>query len=71
MNAQPLPQPNSYSFTEPTPWRKSMGHVLLGMALCTLTLRFLWLDYLLPAIGMVLSLWGFRALRQENKWFQG
>ena len=71
MNAQPSPQPNSYSFTEPTPWRKSMGHVLLCMALCTLTLRFLWLDYLLPAIGMVLSLWGFRALRQENKWFQG
>ncbi len=47
MNAQPSPQPNSYSFTEPTPWRKSMGHALLGMALCALTLRFLWLDYLL------------------------
>ena len=52
-----------------TPWRKAMNRVLVGMALCTVTLNFLCLNYILPAVGMVLSLLGFRALRRENKWF--
>lgn len=52
-----------------TPWKKAMNHVLLGMALSAITLNFLCLDYILPAIGMVLSILGFRTLRKENKWF--
>lgn len=54
---------------EVTPWRKAMNRVLTGMALCAVTLNFLCLDYILPTVGMVLSLLGFRSLRRENRWF--
>ena len=52
-----------------TPWKKAMNRVLAGMALCAITLNFLCLNYILPAVGIVLQLLGFRALRRENKWF--
>ena len=55
---------------EVTPWKKATNRVLAGMALCAITLNFLYLDYILPAIGMVLALLGFRALRRENGWFR-
>ena len=51
------------------PWRRAIRWVLTGMGLTALTLNFLYLDYILPAIGMVLLLLGFRALRRENRWF--
>lgn len=54
-----------------TPWRKAMNRVLAGLALTTLTLNFFGLNYILPAIGTVLLLLGFRALRSENVWFRG
>ena len=56
--------------TEVTPWKKAMNRVLAGMALCTVTLNFLCLNHILPAVGMVLSLLGFRSLRRENRWFR-
>lgn len=66
------PEPTSIDIAEVvTPWRKSINRVIGGLALTTLTLNFLALDYILPAIGLVLMLLGFRTLRQENKWFQG
>ena len=43
--------------------------MLIGMGLTTVTLNFLYLDYILPAIGMVLLLLGLRSLRRENRWF--
>lgn len=49
-----------------TPWRTAMGQVLWGMGLTTITLNFLYLDYLLPALGTVLLVLGFRTLRREN-----
>ncbi|MCR4963131.1 MAG: hypothetical protein K6B40_04545 [Firmicutes bacterium] len=55
--------------TEVTPWRKATDRVLFGMALTSITFQFLYLHYILPAIGAVLVLLGFRALRRENKWF--
>ncbi len=54
---------------EVTPWKKSIKRVLIGMALNTITLNFFCLNYILPAIGMILLLLGFRTLRHENKWF--
>ena len=54
-----------------TPWRRAMERVLFGLALCMVTLNFWCLNYLLPAIGTVLLLLGFRALRQENPWLRG
>lgn len=49
-------------------WR-ALKRVLWGLALCSLTLNFACLDYILPGIGFMLMLLGFRALRGENKWF--
>lgn len=52
-----------------TPWKKSINRALAGLALTVVVLNFWYLDYLLPAIGTILMLLGFRALRKENKWF--
>ncbi len=52
-----------------TPWRKAMKRVLWGFLLNTITIRFLALDSLLPAIGALWMLLGFRSLRGENPWF--
>ncbi len=54
---------------EVTPWKKSVNRVLVGMALTAITLNFWCLNYILPAIGTILLLLGFRTLRHENKWF--
>ena len=55
---------------EVTPWRKSINRILIGFALGAVTLNFIGLNYLLPAIGMLLTLLGFRTLRNENSWFR-
>lgn len=65
----PEPPPDDIA-NEVTPWRRSMNRVLVGLALNAITLNFLALDYILPAIGLVLMLLGFRALRKENVWFR-
>lgn len=56
---------------EVTPWKKAMRRICIGITLGAVTLSFWCLDHILPAIGMVLSLLGFRTLRRENKWFRG
>ncbi len=53
-----------------TPWRRAVKRILVGLALTTLTLNFLCLNYILPAIGMVMMVLGFRSLRRENRWFR-
>ena len=55
---------------EITPCRKAMNHVLIGLALSMLTLNFLYLNYILPTMGIVLTLLGFRSLRRENVGFK-
>lgn len=55
---------------EMTPWKKSMNRVLTGMALSAVTLNFLCLNYILPTIGTILLLLGFRSLRRVNPWFK-
>lgn len=52
-----------------TPWRTAINRILTGFALGAIKLNFLGLNYLLPTVGMVLILLGFRTLRRENKWF--
>ena len=56
---------------EVTPWRKAMNRSLAGLALTTIMLNFLGLNYILPAVGVIMMLLGFRALRGENGWFKG
>lgn len=53
-----------------TAWKKSMNRILAGMVLTSITLDFWCLGYILPAVGTVLKLLGFRALRDENRWFR-
>lgn len=72
MLAQSVPDtPPEEIVAEVTPWRRAMNRILFGMALCAITLNFLCLNYILPAIGTVLLLLGFRTLRQENRWLGG
>ena len=35
------------------PWRAAMGRIVTGLCLTCFTLNFLYLQYLLPAIGIV------------------
>ena len=53
-----------------TPWKKAVRRILTGLVLTTITLNFYGLNYLLPLIGMVLSLLGLRTLRRENRWLK-
>ncbi|MGM9545188.1 MAG: hypothetical protein ACI3VI_01290, partial [Vescimonas sp.] len=55
------------SGVEVNPWREAMRLVLWGLGLTTLTLHFLYLDVILPAIGAILMVLGFRTLRRENR----
>ena len=69
MLAQSVPDtPPEEIVAEVTPWRHAMNRILFGMALCAVTLNFWCLNYILPAIGTVLLLLGFRTLRRENRW---
>ncbi|MBQ0037924.1 MAG: hypothetical protein KBS74_04550 [Clostridiales bacterium] len=52
-----------------SPCKKALNRVLIGIVLSAITLNFWCLDYILPSVGALLSLLGFRALRRENKWF--
>ena len=54
---------------ELSPWRTAMNRIVWGMVWTGITLNFLCLDYLLPAVGVMMLLLGFRSLRRENRWF--
>lgn len=55
---------------EVTPWREAVDRIIIGIALNIFTLKFWGLNYILPTIGIILSLLGFRSLRRENAWFK-
>lgn len=63
-----LPLPDADA-REITPWKRAMERIVCGIGLTTCTLNFLYLNYLLPAVGVVLLWLGFRALRKENRYF--
>lgn len=57
-----------------SPWRGAMSCIVWGIALKTLTLQLLYLDDILPTLGCILLVLGFRTLRQENgalRWAYG
>ena len=60
--ATALPPPADVS-----PWRSAMSCVVWGIALKTLTLQLLYLHYILPTLGCILLVLGFRTLRRENR----
>ena len=63
----PPPEDLSGDFT---PWRGAMNRILWGTGLTTLTFNFWNLDVILPAIGWIMLLLGYRILRKENRWFR-
>lgn len=52
-----------------TPFHTAIRSMLCGLGLTAITLNFLCLQYLLPAIGILLLILGSRKLRGENPWF--
>ncbi len=68
--AQLPPEEATLSPEPPRPWKAPLDRVCLGLALITVTLDFLYLDVILPAIGTVLLWLGLRALRWENGAFR-
>lgn len=64
------PQPPDDIAQEVTPWRAAIQRILAGLALTGITLQVLGLGYLLPSIGQIQLLRGWRALRRENGWFR-
>lgn len=50
-----------------SPWRSAMSCIVWGIALKTLTLQLLYLHYILPTVGCILLVLGFRTLRRENR----
>lgn len=53
-----------------TPWKKAVDQVLAGFVMISLFLDVFYLDMLLPAVGYLLSFWGFSAIFRENRWFR-
>lgn len=54
----------------PKPWKNPMSRICWGLALITITLNFLYLDDILPAIGIVMLWLGLRSLRRQNSGFR-
>lgn len=52
------------------PWSKPIGYITWGFILTTWHLSFIYLQYILPTIGVILIFLGFRCLRNENKYFK-
>ncbi len=55
--------------TQTVPGKTALNRILIGYFLYTFTIGLMGLDYILPAIGQILVLLGFRALQHENRWF--
>jgi len=66
LSQMPLPEDMLHKIT---PWRPAMKRVLIGLFLNMFTLQFFCLQYILPAIGLIMILLGFRTLRRTNRWF--
>lgn len=62
-----LPPENVVAASNPS--AVGMSRIITGIAFSSITLNFLALHYILPAIGAVLLLLGFRNLHRENSWF--
>lgn len=55
---------------EVNPWHEPIDRIAWGLTLTGFTLNFLYLQYLLPAVGVVLQYLGFRALRRNGAAFR-
>lgn len=62
--------PSEETVRDVTPWRIAMNRIILGLCLTCFTLNVWYLQYIFPAVGSLLIYFGFRALRQSNRWFR-
>lgn len=60
-----VPPPDSV-VQDTNPWRRALEFILIGQVLSMLPLEMYLLDYVLPAIGYVYLLLGYRSMRREN-----
>lgn len=63
-------EPEEALMEKVSPLGLSAQRILVGLALCTMSIHLLFLNDLLPTIGEVLLLLGFRTLRRENFGFR-
>ncbi|MGI6181117.1 MAG: hypothetical protein ACOYIE_03465 [Agathobaculum sp.] len=62
--------PSEDALESVNPWYTPMLYITWGLILNGITLHFLYLQYLLPTLGTVLSYLGFRSLRGNGKAFR-
>lgn len=60
-----FPPPDSI-VADTTPWRKALTYILIGQVLSMLTTELYRLEYVLPLIGYIYLLLGYRIVRKEN-----
>ncbi len=65
-----LPDPDGGDVERIDTWRRPVRFIAWGILLTTVIFNFLYLDRLLPPVGAVLTVLGFRALRRENGGFR-
>ncbi len=51
-------------------WGTPIGLIAWGLLLTSIKINHLYLQYILPTIGVLLFYYGSRSLRRENKWFR-
>lgn len=52
------------------PCRRAMNFIIAGFALSTIRIDLLWLQFILPLLGFIFLIIGFRTLSYENSWFR-
>jgi hypothetical protein len=62
--------PSEEEIRNMNPWSKPIGLIIWGFILTTLHLNFLYLQYIMPTIGVILLFLGFQSLKHENKYFR-
>lgn len=64
-----IPSPDDTIIDSISPWKKSFYRIVAGLVLTTCTINIYILNFLLPLIGCILLVLGFRSLRKENRYF--
>ncbi len=62
--------PSEQEVMNTNPWSEPIGLITWGLAISMFQLNFLYLQYILPTVGVLLLYFGFRSLRDENVWFK-
>jgi len=63
-------EPHDDDVEQVNPWTEPINTITWGLIFSTLHLNFLYLQYILPTIGILFVYLGFRSLRHVNQWFR-